>query len=34
MMQVYFNFRSGGKQQQAQSKLANMAFVAAVQNKV
>jgi hypothetical protein len=33
-MQVYFNFRSSGKQQQAQSQMTNMAFVAAMQNKV
>jgi hypothetical protein len=33
-MQVYFTFRSGDKQQPAQSQLANMAFVVAVQNKV
>ncbi|WIA15216.1 hypothetical protein OEZ85_001894 [Tetradesmus obliquus] len=31
---VYFNFRSSGKQQQAQGQMANMAFVAAMQNKV
>ncbi|KAF6264121.1 scamp family-domain-containing protein [Scenedesmus sp. NREL 46B-D3] len=31
---VYFNFRSSGKQQQAQTQMTNMAFVAAMQNKV